>query len=257
MNEYGSGNRFSELRQRRGFWVSIIAVLLVPLLYGLIMLTPSWGPYDNLSNLPVAVVNNDAGTVTDGKEVNVGRDLVSKLKEGNDLGWRFVSSSQAQRGLKDNDYYMVIEIPEDFSRKVATVMDENPEKPELKYTQNEGLHFIAATATNSAIEKISNQLSNTITETYTETVFASLGDVGEGFSDGAAGAKKLNDGSKKLHDGTGTLLGSLTGKAGDINKLADGANQVADGNAQVNAGWGTAVQGSGQLANGAGQLAAG
>ncbi len=234
MNEFNNGNRFASLRQSRGFWVSVIAVLLVPLLYGLIMLTPSWGPYDNLSNLPVAVVNNDAGTVNDGKEVNVGKDLEAKLKAGNDLGWEFVNSSQAQRGLKDNDYYMVIEIPEDFSRKVATVMDENPEKPELKYIQNEGLHFIAATATNTAIEKISNQLSNEITETYTETVFASLGDVEEGFSEGAEGAKKLNDGSVKLQDGTGTLLTSLTGKAGDINKLADGANQVAAGNAQVN-----------------------
>ena len=158
---------------KRGFWVSLIAVLLVPLVYGMIMLTPSWGPYDNLSNLPVAVVNSDAGTVTDGKEINVGRDLVAKLKAGNDLGWRFVSKEQADRGLNDNEYYMVIEIPEDFSQKVSTVMDENPVKPELKYTQNEGLHFIAATATKTAVGTIKEQLSDTITATYTSTVFAS------------------------------------------------------------------------------------
>jgi putative membrane protein len=123
MNALGNGNRMSELSRKRGFWVSLIAVLLIPLVYGLIMLTPSWGPYDNLSNLPVAVVNNDAGTVTDGKEINVGKDLVAKLKAGNDLGWRFVSKEQATRGLNDNEYYMVIEIPEDFSQKVSTLMD--------------------------------------------------------------------------------------------------------------------------------------
>lgn len=46
---------------RRGWIIAVIAILLVPFVYAALILTAKWGPYDNLANLPVAVVNQDEG----------------------------------------------------------------------------------------------------------------------------------------------------------------------------------------------------
>src|SRR5699024_5764078 len=138
---------FRRLFMKKSVLLSVIVALLVPLIYAMIMLSPKWGPQDNIENLAVAVVNNDAGAEQNGNRINVGEELVLSLQENPTLGWDFVSSEEASRGMNDMKYYMTIEVPADFSQKVTTVMDKNPERPELKYIQNEGLHYMAAQVT--------------------------------------------------------------------------------------------------------------
>ena len=92
--------QMSQLASSKGILYSVIAALLVPIVYGGILLSPDWGPYDNLSNLPVAVVNNDKGALSGDEPLNVGEDLVADLKKSNDLGWKFVDSDEADKGLK-------------------------------------------------------------------------------------------------------------------------------------------------------------
>ncbi|MFC7370200.1 YhgE/Pip family protein [Fictibacillus iocasae] len=219
----------AKLKAKKGLIISVIAVLLVPLVYALIILSPTWGPYDNLSNLPVAVVNSDKGAMSGDEPINVGKDLVADLKKSKSLGWDFVTAKQAESGLKNQKYYMVIEIPEDFSSRTASVMDENPQKPELRYTQNEGLSFMAAQVTKKATEQIREQLSNKITETYTKNLFTNLGGVSSGFQSAYEGADKISGGTGELHDGTSKMLESLTAKSADISKLADGTTKLSSG----------------------------
>ena len=59
--------------------VSIVAIIVVPLLYSLLYLYAFWDPYSRLESLHVAVVNKDNGTVMDGKEVNYGKDIEEEL----------------------------------------------------------------------------------------------------------------------------------------------------------------------------------
>jgi putative membrane protein len=219
----------AKLAAKKAVLFSVIAALLVPVVYGGILLSPTWGPYDNLSNLPVAVVNKDKGATSGDEQINVGNDLVADLKKGKDLGWDFVDSSEAKKGLDSSKYYMVIEIPDDFSQRVTTVLEDNPKKLELKYIQNEGLNFMAAQVTRSATEKIREKLGNKITEKYVKNMFASLGDVSDGFKTAADGSDQLNTGMTDLHDGTSQLLQSLTGKSADISKLANGAKELNAG----------------------------
>jgi len=254
-----SASSFAGLR--RGGIITLITVLLVPLLFSALILTSSWSPYDNLSNLPVAVVNNDKGGISGDKPINVGEDLVANLKESNTLGWNFVSQEEADRGLKNLEYYMVVEIPENFSENITTVLDDTPQVPELKYTKNEGLHYMASQVTNTAIERIREQLGDTVTKTYITTLFNQLDDVVTGFEDGAAGSQQLNEGASKLKEGTGTILESLQEKSPDITKLADGSQQLKSGTStllqKVQGGTGSINQlanGSGQLKNGTSQI---
>lgn len=221
--------QMSQLTANKGVLFSVIAALLVPVVYGGILLSPDWGPYDHLSNLPVAVVNNDKGSMSGDEPVNVGEDLVADLKNSSDLGWKFVDNEEAKKGLESFKYYMVIEIPEDFSERVTTVLEPDPKKLELNYIQNEGLNFMAAQVTRSAMEKMREKLANKVTEKYANNIFSSLGDVSEGFKTAADGSAQLHDGTAELHDGTGLLLQSLNEKSEDISKLAAGTVELKNG----------------------------
>src|SRR5699024_1173011 len=142
---------------KRSIIISVAIVLLVPLVYEMIMLSTKCAQQDNIDNIPVAVVNNDAGDEQDGETVHIGNELIDNLEGNPTLGWDFVSAEAADRGMDNMDYYMKIEVPEDFSKKATSVMDDNPNRPELKFTQNDGLHYMLATVTNTSIDIIKNQ----------------------------------------------------------------------------------------------------
>lgn len=208
-------------------------VLLVPLIYVGILLSPKWGPYDNLDNLPVAVVNEDQGAISNGEPINVGADLVETLKSQPTLGWDFVTSEEAQKGLKNMKYYMIIEIPANFSENVTSVLDENPKKAELHFVKNEGLHFMASQVTDRAIDTLKNQLSTQITETYVKTLFAQLSGVSDGFQAASDGSNQIYEGTIKLKDGTSQILDSLVGSSDNIVKLAAGSAELQAGMNQM------------------------
>jgi putative membrane protein len=224
---------FSELALLRkgkgGLLIPLLAAIAIPLIYVLIYLSNLLDPPETLPDVPVAVVNMDKGADNDGEKLTVGDDLVKELQKEKKLGWEFVSEEDADQGLKDNKYYLVIKIPEDFSERATTVMDNNPQKLPLEYIQNEGKSRVVAEVTDGAIETIRETLATKVTKKYVNNVFTSLGDIADGYQTAADGANKIHDGSTQLHDGSSLLHQTLTGKAGDIQTLANGANELADG----------------------------
>lgn len=85
-----------------------------------------WDPYGHLDKLPVAVVNEDKGAMFEGEQLKLGDKLVSKLKDRKDFNFIFVGKEEGYKKLKDQEFYMLIEIPKDFSENATTLMDENP-----------------------------------------------------------------------------------------------------------------------------------
>ncbi|MGX6442210.1 YhgE/Pip domain-containing protein [Neobacillus sp. K501] len=231
---------FSELALLRkgkgGFLIPLLAAIVIPLIYVLIYLSNLLDPPETLPDVPVAVVNMDMGAENDGEKLTVGDDLVKELQKEKKLGWEFVSEEDADQGLKDNKYYLVIKIPEDFSERATTVMDDNPQKLPLEYIQNEGKSRVVADVTNGAVETIRETLATKVTKKYVNNVFTSLGDIADGYQTAADGANKIHDGSTQLHDGSSLLHQTLTGKAGDIQTLANGASELAAGTKTLHAG---------------------
>ena len=82
----------SSIFKNRFMRVSVTAIIIVPLLYSLLYLYAFWNPYSRLTDMPVAVVNLDKGTMKDGAEVNYGKDIADKLKDSTKVGWRFPTS---------------------------------------------------------------------------------------------------------------------------------------------------------------------
>ncbi|RSD29295.1 YhgE/Pip domain-containing protein [Mesobacillus subterraneus] len=244
--------------------IPIIAVLFIPVLYSGMFLWAFWDPYEHLSDLPVAVVNEDSGASIDGKKLELGNDLAAKLKENKDFGFEFVSAQQGKKGLEQQKYYMLIKIPEDFSENATTLMDTHPKKLELVYMPNESFNFLSAQIGETAAEKIKASVSEKVSETYAETMFDKIGELANGLGLASDGATDLNDGAGQLKEGSKELyenLATLAGKSIEFNQgistassgtkeLSDGAKSLADGMEQL-------VEGHGKLENASGDLLAG
>lgn len=266
---------FSALFQKRMTVIALIAIMFIPVLYAGTYLYAFKDPYGKLDHLPVAVVNLDKGTTYEGKALTVGEDFVEKLKEKDSFQWHFVNEEKAEQGLKDNKYYMVIRIPNDFSENATTLMDEHPKHLELAYIPNKAYNFLAAQIGNSAVEKMKEEISATITETYTEDMFDSIAKVSDGLQEAGDGAGKLRDGGTDAKDGAEELhthLQELAEKsisfqnglsdakngsqeiAANLNLLTDKSSQFQQGMTQEAAGLNTLSSKLGELSNGLGQL---
>jgi len=259
------------IASNRKVLIPIIAVLFIPLLYSGMFLWAFWDPYDRLDELPVAVVNNDKGATFEGKELHIGRDLVEKLKEKKQFDWHFVSEEEGKKGLKEQRYYMLIQIPEHFSQHATTLQDDHPKKLQLIYMPNESFNFLSAQIGGTAVEKIKTEVAKTLTETYAENMFNNIKTLADGLTQASDGAEKLHDGLVDASEGTNKLYDGMKQAQDGSNELhrhlatlaeksiafTDGLHQAADGSMQVETGVQTLHDGMKRMVDGQGQLVAG
>ena len=240
-------NEWKKLFQSKFMVVVMIAVMLIPTIYTAIFVGAMWDPYGNTENLPVAVVNKDKAVTYNEKELNVGEDLVENLRENNSLGFHFVDENEAAEGLAKGDYYMVITIPEDFSKNVTTLTEDKTKKMQLYYETNPGQNYIASKMSETAIKEIQANIREKITTQYTETMFEQLGTIGDGFVEAADGALQITDGTDQLLDGNQQI--------GDgLNTLAEGTLTLKKGGTELQTGLDTYTKGVGTLEQGAATL---
>lgn len=216
--------------------VSVIAIIIVPLLYSLLYLAAFWDPYSKLKSVPVAVVNLDEGATKDGKAVNYGEDVVKKLKNNNELGWKITNYKDADSGTKGEKYYAEFIIPQNFSEKVVSAKDKKPEQAKILYRDNEKRNFIMSQVNSKAEMTLKDEIARTITSEYTKVTFDNLYDVKDGFKTAADGSKKIKDGLSDAKNGSGALkdgIGQIKDKMPQIQsgtqQLYDGANQLVNG----------------------------
>ena len=103
------------LFQNKLMLLVIIAIIAIPTIYTTLFLGSMWDPYGNVDKLPVAVVNQDQKIKYEGKTLNVGKELVDNLMDNASMKFEEVTKEEAEQGIKDGKYYMVITIPNDFS----------------------------------------------------------------------------------------------------------------------------------------------
>ncbi|WP_074413259.1 YhgE/Pip domain-containing protein [Streptococcus suis] len=248
--------------------VTIIGVACVPALYNISFLTSMWDPYGRLDQLPVAVINQDQSASFQDKTLTIGDDMVDNMKESKSLDFHFVSEKDAEKGLEEGDYYMVITLPEDLSEKATSLLTNQPEPITISYQTSKGHSFVASKMGESAMEKLKTSVSETITETYTTAVFDSMREIQTGMVEAADGSQQLTNGASQLESGSQTLSNGLTtlttsGQAllTGANQLAtglvsytDGVNQAATGSQTLSSGLTTYTNGVASLASGAEQL---
>lgn len=245
---------FLNIFKNKKLFIPIMAVLFIPVLYAGMFLWAFWDPYEQLSELPVAIVNEDAGAELEGEQLTVGKDVTKKLIEGKQFHFVEVSKEQGEEALKNQDYYMVIEIPSNFSQHATTLLDDQPEKLMIEYKPNEGFNFLSAQIGDTAIERIRAEVNKQIVASYSEKLFVSISKMGDGYGEAAEGAGKLTDGANKLSSGATDLQGYLEQLASGSVDLADGSTKLASGTVKASNGARELNGGLGKLSSGATQL---
>ena len=232
------------------FIIVMIGISLIPALYNIIFLSSMWDPYGQLSDLPVAVVNNDKEASYNGNSMSIGKDMVSNLKENKTLDFHFVDEEEGKKGLENGDYYMVVTLPSDLSEKAASILTDHPEQMQIDYQTSSGHSFIASKMSDSAMTQLKQSVSTNVTETYTKALFNKMVDLKDGMSQAASGSEKLTDGANQLVTGSQTLTTNL-------HSLADSSLTFSNGTEQFTKGLSSYVSGVEQLHLGLGNFNSG
>ena len=158
--------------------IVVLALCILPSLYAWFNIYASWDPYGNTGNIPIAVVNKDKGTTLSDKNINVGDQVVKKLKDNDALGWEFVNSDYARKGLENGKYYATIEIPSSFSEDLASILSKKTTKAKIIYSVNEKINAIAPKITDKGASSIQSQVNSEFIKTVGEIAFTLLNDTG-------------------------------------------------------------------------------
>ncbi|KAA0547116.1 YhgE/Pip domain-containing protein [Bacillus sp. BGMRC 2118] len=236
-----------QILSNRKVLIPILAVAFVPVLYAGMFLWAFWNPYDMMSDLPVAIVNEDKGAESDGKQLQLGQDLVDNLTESNTFKFSSVSKEEGYSGLENQDYYILVEIPENFSSNATTLLDDKPEKLQIKYVPNEGSNFLSGQIGETAMKEIRAEISKKIISTYAETMFENVTDMADGLEQASDGAGQLNDGAIVLSNGTKALKENLELLASKSIEFNEGMTEATKGSADLSTGTDAVKKGLGEI----------
>lgn len=232
-------------------WLKIVlcAIMIIPMIYACVFLGSMWDPYGQTDQLPVAVVNKDKEVKYNGSTMDIGKQLSDKLSKNDSMDFNIVSSTKAKKGLKDGKYYMIITIPENFSKNATTLLDDDPQTMMLTYTTNPQTNYIATKMDDSAMAKVKTEISSTVTKTYSKILFKNVKTLSKGFNTAADGSQKLSDGVATASEGNKTITENLNTLASSVLVFNDGADSLVKGLSAYTEGVSTAKAGTQQLDN--------
>lgn len=186
----------TDLRNVAKHWAAIVIVvglMVLPSLYAWFNIKASWDPYGNTKGIQIAVSNQDVGSNLRGKDINIGKEIVDSLKKDKNFGWKFVDEKQAIYGVERGDYSASITIPKDFSEKIATVLNENPQKPEIEYYVNEKVNAIAPKITAKGASGLTEEVSKNFVKTANGEIFEIFNDLGIDLETNLPSIEKVKD----------------------------------------------------------------
>lgn len=154
---------------------------MLPSLYAWFNILANWDPYSATGNLQVAVANEDQGTTNDlVGHLDAGRQVVKKLKQNDELGWRFVDNEeQAVHGVETGGYYAAIVLPKDFSASLVESVTGTSKQPKIKYYVNEKKNAIAPKITDTGATTIDEQINSAFVTTVATTVASAVSEAGD------------------------------------------------------------------------------
>ena len=190
---------------------------MLPSLYAWFNILANWDPYSATGNLQVAVANEDQGTTNDlVGHLDAGRQVVKKLKQNDELGWRFVDNEeQAVHGVETGGYYAAIVLPKDFSASLVESVTGTSKQPKIKYYVNEKKNAIAPKITDTGATTIDEQINSAFVTTVATTVASAISETGDDL--GQATGKVQHD----TIDDLNTVMSTLNTVQDSLTDLQD------------------------------------
>ncbi|MFJ6795747.1 YhgE/Pip family protein [Streptomyces sp. NPDC091268] len=219
---------------------ALVALLLLPLLYGALYLWSFWDPYSRLDKVPVALVNSDQGATVDGRRIDAGGEITRKLHASKTFDWREVSAEEAAKGLEEGTYYLSLTMPADFSAKIASSSGADPATGALQVRTNDANNYIVGSISRTVFSEVRSAASANASRGFLDKIFVSFSDLHDKTAEAADGADKLKDGAGQAQQGAQDLAdgldtaeeknGELTG---GLKKLDSAAGQLETGTRDV------------------------
>ncbi|MBR2786756.1 MAG: YhgE/Pip domain-containing protein [Clostridia bacterium] len=216
--------------------VIFVVVILIPMIYSFFYLKSYWDPYGSLEDMKVAIVNLDRGYNGE----NQGQKIVNTLQDKKVVDICNVSKPEAEDGLKNEKYYAVITIPENFSKDLSSAGEIDKKVVKITYSPNQKMNYLASQIINRVVTATEAQIKSEISSKTVETLAENIKEVPESL-------KKISDGSEQILNGAESLSGGL-------NDLNNGVNTLKNSYSEFDKGLENASNGSKQLNNGINQI---
>jgi putative membrane protein len=206
--------------------VALVAVMLVPLLYGGLYLWANRDPYAGLNRVPAALVVQDAGTTVGSKTTNYGKDVAAQILKKKTFAWHEVSASEAASGVRSGKYDFSVAFPADFSASLVSSNSATPVRAKLALTTNDTNSYLASTIASQAATTVRTSIVEEVNHEAASRFLLGLADIHSSLA-------KAVDGSQQLVDGTSNAQSGAANLASGTSTLAAGAAKVAAGNATL------------------------
>lgn len=244
----------------------LAGTLLLPTLFGVLVLWSLGDRQQSTDRVPAAVVNLDKPVTTgqgqDKQVVAAGRLLAAGLTsprhpdEGS-LGWQLTDAGDAQRGLRAGDYYAVVTIPSDFSQRLAGIAGDDPTRAGVTLRTNDASSAVVGEASRQVTTIALARLGHTITSTYLQGLDEQTGKLKGRLGEAANGAGQLAGGTTRLAEGARRLDGGATTLAAGLGDLGRGADRLAGGSRRLAGGAAELHRGTTRLSDGLATLSHG
>ncbi|MBM7775469.1 putative membrane protein [Actinokineospora baliensis] len=217
--------------------LAVLALVLVPLLYGSLYLYANADPYNRLDKIPAALVVTDKGLVrADGTRVDAGRKVADELKASGKFDWREVDAKAAEDGVRTGEYTFSITLPDDFSASLASSSDFAPRQGMITVTTNDANNYLVGTIADRVVSAVRESVAASVGTEAAEKFLVGFGTVYERTQQAADGAARLADGAAQANSGATQLATGQRELADGATRLADGATTAATGAKKLSTG---------------------
>ncbi|MDC0770131.1 YhgE/Pip domain-containing protein [Streptomyces sp. HD] len=228
---------------------ALVALLVLPLLYGALYLWSFWDPYGRLDRIPVALVNDDKGAAVEGKKLTAGADLTEGLRDSEVFDWHEVSAADAEKGVENGTYYLSLTMPADFSERIASSAGASPETGALQVRTNDANNYIVGQISRTVFSEVREAASTKASRSFLDRIFVSFSDIHGATVKAADGADKLEGGIGKAEKGSKDLADGLKSAKEGSGKLSTGLKKLNKGAAGVEDGTRRVAEGTQTLAD--------
>ena len=158
--------------------IIMVGILVVPTLYAWFNIGGSWDPYENTSDIQIAVASDDAGYKGEllAIDINLGDRILTYFHENDSMDWVFTDSKEAIEGAKSGKYYAAIVVPESFSEDMMTLFSVNKElkNPELEYYTNGKKNAIASIVTEKKADAVQGEVSEKFVKAISQAALEAM-----------------------------------------------------------------------------------
>ncbi|KRB48160.1 MULTISPECIES: YhgE/Pip domain-containing protein [unclassified Terrabacter] len=235
--------------------LGVVALALIPTLYGGLYLYANHDPYAALPQVPAAVASDDTGTtLSTGEKLDVGDEVADHLVGSKSFDWHKVSRAEALQGVHDGRYSFAVLLPSTFSADLAATADFTPRRANVVLETNDANNYMTTIMGNTVIKQVSSSVASQVSEKAADRLLIGFNQIHDNLGKAVDGSEKLRAGLVKADDGAAQAATGARSLASGLHDLASGATALHTGAAKALSGAERLHSGATSLASGLGTL---